>query len=102
MDFSKIYDFEWDKGNKDKNFIKHKVLNSECEEVFRLGNYVINRLFVHNGKEARYQVFGNTKGGRVLAIVFTIRNGKIRVISARSLNKKEKEYYEKRKTNPKV
>jgi len=26
--------FEWDEGNKDKNWIKHKVSNSECEEIF--------------------------------------------------------------------
>ena len=26
--------FEWDRGNVDKNLIKHKVTNSEIEEVF--------------------------------------------------------------------
>jgi len=32
--FKKPKEFIWDKGNKDKNWIKHKVTNEECEEVF--------------------------------------------------------------------
>ena len=27
-------DFDWDEGNFDKNWIPHRVSNSECEEVF--------------------------------------------------------------------
>ena len=29
-----IFEFEWDKGNSLKNFVKHKVTRQEVEEVF--------------------------------------------------------------------
>ncbi|MCP5063929.1 MAG: BrnT family toxin, partial [Ignavibacteriae bacterium] len=28
-----IEGFQWDKGNIEKNWLKHKVLNNECEQV---------------------------------------------------------------------
>ncbi|MBI2414248.1 BrnT family toxin [candidate division WWE3 bacterium] len=38
---------------------------------------------------------GNTGIGRLLFIVFTLRGRKVRVISARDSNKKERKLYEK-------
>jgi len=32
--FRKPFGFEWDQGNKDKNFIRHRVTDEESEEVF--------------------------------------------------------------------
>ena len=28
------FGFDWDKGNVDKNWLKHKVSPSECEQIF--------------------------------------------------------------------
>lgn len=88
-------DFLWDKGNKDKNLLKHQVSNEECEEVFFDQHKKIIKDVIHSNKEKRYILLGNTKKARLLFIVFTIRNNKVRVISARDLNKKERELYEK-------
>ena len=33
-DFDKFSGFQWDRGNTDKNLIKHNVENWECEQVF--------------------------------------------------------------------
>ncbi len=82
--------FIWDKGNKDKNWIKHKVINSECEEVLFDKNKKIFKDKLHSGKEDRFIVLGKTKKQRLLFIVFTIRDRKIRIISARNLDRKEK------------
>jgi hypothetical protein len=49
---------------------------------------------VHSKVEARYYVLGQTNAGRRLFIVFTIRNEKIRVISARDMSKRERMIYE--------
>jgi len=87
--------FLWDKGNIDKNLIKHKVSNKECEEVFFDNKKKILKDKVHSGKEIRYLIIGITKRKRILFIVFTIRLKKIRIISARDLNKKEIKFYEK-------
>lgn len=32
--FEKCNGFQWDKGNSEKNWLKHKVLKFECEQVF--------------------------------------------------------------------
>lgn len=87
--------FEWDQGNLDKNFNKHKVRNQEIEEVF-----VSDPIFLFDDekhssqKEKRNMILGKTRESRKLIIIFTVRNDKIRVISARDMNKKERRRYE--------
>jgi len=88
--------FEWDKGNKDKNWLKHGVTNEECEEVFFDKNKKILKDILHSNKEKRFIILGKTKKGRLLFVVFTIRKKKLRVISARDINKKEVILYEKK------
>jgi len=87
--------FEWNKGNRNKNFIKHGVTDGECEEIFFDSDKKILKDIHHSNKEPRYILIGQTKLQRPLFIVFTIRKNNIRVISARDLNKKEKKFYEK-------
>lgn len=88
-------DFLWDNGNKDKNLLKHHVLNEECEEVFFDQHKKIAKDVSHSHLEKRNILIGRTKKSRLLFIVFTIRRNKIRVISARDLNKRERKIYEK-------
>ena len=87
-------EFEWDDGNKDKNWIKHRVARTEAEEVFFDANKKLLRDIIHSSSEDRYILLGKTLAGRLLFIVFTIRGNKIRVISARDMNRKEKPLYE--------
>lgn len=47
----------------------------------------------HSVTELREVVLGQTYKGRLLFVVFTIRQGKIRVISARDADKKERRLY---------
>jgi len=86
-------EFEWDGGNKDKNWIRHKVRDEECEEIFFDVTKKILKDILHSGKEKRYILIGRTKKERILFLVFTIRQNKIRVISARDLKKKERKLY---------
>lgn len=87
--------FDWDRGNIGKN-IKHKVEDKEAEEVFFDKKKVIYKDILHSQKEERFIVIGKTKKGRLLYTVFTIRGRKIRIISARDINKKEVKLYEKK------
>jgi len=92
--------FEWDTGNKDKNVHKHKVQNSESEEVF-VNNPILLIDTTHSQTENRYIAFGVTDKKRQLVIAFTLRGEKeeiIRVISSRNQDKKEKELYQKLKS----
>lgn len=91
--FTKPLTFEWDKGNKDKNVQKHKVQNSEGEEVF-FNNPMFLEDTSHSQKESRYLAFGITDKKRPLMISFTLRGEnleRIRIISFRDQNKREKE-----------
>ena len=93
--FKNLTAFEWDRGNKDKNLNKHRVTNEECEEVFFDFNKKIAVDGLHSGTEERYILLGKTKSERCLFLIFTVRNDKVRIISARDLNRKEKSLYEK-------
>ena len=89
-----IIEFEWNKGNRDKNLKAHRVSDEECEEVFFDSQKKILKDTLHSVNEKRHILIGKTKLKRLLFLVFTIRKNKIRVISARDLNKKEKQLYE--------
>ena len=92
----KVLAFEWDRGNKGKNFEKHGVTDEECEEIFFDPEKKILRDRLHSGHEERFIILGKTKLGRLLFLVFTIRKNKIRVISARDINKREGPLYEEK------
>ncbi|MCK4504818.1 MAG: BrnT family toxin [Candidatus Aegiribacteria sp.] len=85
--------FEWDEGNATKNWEKHDVSQSECEQVFFNKPLIVRRDSAHSETESRYYVLGKTDSGRLLFVVFTIREKLIRVISARDMTKKEERRY---------
>lgn len=86
--------FQWDSGNSHKNQ-KHKVVNTEIEEAFNDRDKVMSPDHKHSNAEQRYILLGRTKKKRLLYIVFTVRKGSVRAISARDINKKEIDLYEK-------
>lgn len=89
-------EFVWDEGNQYKNWKKHKVSSQECEEVFEDEVKKIFQDPVHSETEDRYILIGVTKNTRLLFIIFTMRGKKVRVISSRDLNKKERGLYEEK------
>ena len=85
--------FQWDEGNDQKNFIKHGVTQSECEEVFFNSPLLVADDEEHSQNEDRYYVLGQTDASRLLFLVFTVRGSALRVISARDMSNKEKRSY---------
>ncbi len=92
---SNLDGFEWDDGNRTKNWITHQVSTAECEEVFFNLPLLLATDEPHSQKEKRFYVLGHTNAGRRLFISFTIRGNKIRVISARDMSRKERQVYAK-------
>lgn len=86
-------EFQWDKGNQGKNWKSHRVSDEECEEVFFDLHKKLLKDALHSDKEPRHILLGKTKEERSLFVAFTIRNKKIRVISARDLKRKERSLY---------
>ena len=91
--FDKCEGFQWDPGNSNKNLIKHSVTNPECEQVFFNQPVIVVDDTKHSEKENRQFLLGRTDQDRLLFIAFTIRQELIRVISARDMNKIEREIY---------
>jgi len=91
--------FEWDKGNLNKNLLKHNVTNQEAEEVFSHEPIIVAEDKKHSIKEKRFQALGRTNKQRKIFLSFTIRGNKVRIISIRDMNKKEEMVYEKHQTN---
>ena len=87
--------FEWDDGNITKNWDKHDVSTVECEQIFFNKPLIVKRDSKHSKLENRYYALGKTNMNRLLFVVFTVRNEKIRVISARDMTVTEIERYQK-------
>ena len=87
--------FNWDNGNLEKNWLKHKVSFKEAEEIFFDRFLKIFEDEKHSQKESRLVAYGITNKGKKLTAIFTLREGKIRIISVRNQNKKERRVYEK-------
>jgi uncharacterized DUF497 family protein len=81
--------FDWDSHNAEKVRVRHGVLTSECEEVFLSGPLVVPDSG-HSANEPRYAAFGATRTGRRLAIFFTVRASRVRVVTARDPSRKER------------
>lgn len=95
--------FEWDKGNSIKNWIRHQVTRSECEQVFFNEPKIINEDKKHSQLEKRFYLLGITDRKRFLFLVFVLREKLIRVISARDMSKKERRIFnEKAKKNSNI
>lgn len=99
LDVSQFNGFDWDKGNKDKNWIKHKVTNQESEEVFFNTPLLLLADTKHSKSEKRYHALGKTNTHRLLFISFTTRNDLIRIVSARDMSRQERKHYEKAQRN---
>jgi uncharacterized DUF497 family protein len=93
MNIDEPVEFLWDLGNINKNLNKHNVTNEEIEQAFWDDDKKTLVDSLHSGTEERHILLGKTFAKRILFIVFTIRRGKIRVISARDFNKKELNLY---------
>ncbi len=96
VDLSRIEGFQWDDGNARKSIEKHDVSQGEAEQVFFNDPLLIVEDINHSVEERRWHALGRTEAGRLLHITFTLRGGDrlIRVISARTMHRKERTRYE--------
>jgi uncharacterized DUF497 family protein len=89
-------EFEWDSGNVTKSIQKHNIEAAEAEEAFYDDEMlVLGKQTSPKTSESRFGIISKGISGRILFISFTIRDSRIRVISARAENKAEKDLYEK-------
>ena len=90
--------FDWDQWNIQKNEIKHGVSRLEAESAFYDPRYKLYHDVRHStSREARYILYGKSLENRILMVGFTARGARIRVITARTASRKEREIYEEEK-----
>lgn len=89
VDLSKTDGFGWDEANIG-HIARHGVTPKEAEQVFFDKNHRVTRDRKHSTGEKRSAVFGKTVNNRHLAVVFTVRKSKIRVVTARDMNRNER------------
>ncbi len=92
---------EWDSEKNKSNIIKHGISFEEAKNVFNDPNSLELYDKRHSTEdEDRYICIGHTKKYLLLTVCNTDRNGKIRIISARRANAKERSlYYERLRKN---
>jgi uncharacterized protein len=89
------FEFEWDRANSAKIATKHGVSTAEVEAVFRSGLALpLGTQISPLVNEQRLGLVGPTLGGQLLQIAFVLRQGRVRVISARVAHRKERQRYE--------
>lgn len=88
-------EFEWDRHNRTKVRLRHDIAPEEAEQPFFKDHLIIFDE-KHSATEERHRLIGATNHRRILFIAFTIRGNKIRIISARGANKKERINYGKK------
>jgi hypothetical protein len=98
LNLAEIEGFDWDEGNQRKSEEKHGVSQTEAEQVFISTTLLVLEDVDHSQSEPRFHALGTTEAGRLLHVTFTVRaqGKKIRVISARDMNRKERMVYEEK------
>jgi len=86
--------FEWDQYNDQKNWEKHRVQWTECEQIFINEPLIIKEDNSHSKSEQRFQALGKTNNSRCLFVAFTVRKYFIRIISPRDMSRRERRIYE--------
>ena len=89
----KIERISWDQEAADHIF-KHSVTPEEVEQA------LFNELdapIIMRGREGRYLAYGRTNGGRLLFIVWVSRYRRTKIITARDMSKKERQFYKRMK-----
>jgi uncharacterized DUF497 family protein len=82
--------FDWNAENR-KHIARHGITPEEVEEAVRIEPLEAGAQ--HHESEQRVLCFGRTKSGRLLTVLYTERNGKIRVVTAYGMTGEQQRLY---------
>ena len=88
-------EFHWDANNL-KKLKKHEVTQEDVESVFYDSFLFMGKIVEppdKNWNEDRYAILGRNKNNRTLAVVWTVRDGRVRPITCRGMRENEKKSY---------
>jgi hypothetical protein len=85
-------EFEWDEAKRRANLAKHRIDFVDAKEIWRGDVLEIRSSQDHHG-EPRHLAYGLARG-RIIAVVFTRRGERLRLISARRARHHERQAYQ--------
>ncbi len=87
----RIKTFEWDDGNIPHLQLGHGIAPEEAEQAF------VGKPYFRKTKKGHYAVFGKTRDGRYLTIVFeSMQGGVARPITGWDMSSSELNYYKRK------
>jgi uncharacterized DUF497 family protein len=86
--------FEWDAEKASANLDKHGVSFEEAGSAFADPLSLTVPDPAHSEGESRFVLLGMSAAGRLVAVAHTERQDRIRLISARKANRRERQDYE--------
>jgi uncharacterized protein len=86
--------FEWDEYKAERNREKHGVSFDDAKTVFGDARSLTIYDEAHSVDEDRCIDIGMAASGRLLVVVYTERNERIRIISSRLAERREQQQYE--------
>ena len=91
--------FEWDKTKSLENQKKHKISFEEAQTIFVDENALLIHDLDHSDEEDRFVLLGMSAKIKILAVCHCYREDdqKIRIISARKANRRERNSYFQRR-----
>ncbi|MGH9896227.1 MAG: BrnT family toxin [bacterium] len=88
------FTFEWDPAKAETNERKHGVTFEEAATAFGDPFGIVIDDPRHSLGETRLALLGYSQSNRLLAVMFTERGDRIRLISARTATRRERHHYE--------
>ena len=88
------FTFEWDRRKAAANLRKHGVSFDEAATAFADPSGIVVDDPRHSTDEVRVALLGHSESSRLLAVMFTERGDRIRLISARKATRREHRHYE--------
>jgi len=87
--------FEWDEGNE-VHIAAHGITPAEVEEAMTNDDWLLMLgVTTHPSGEDRHICYGKTDAGKPLRVVFIMRDGKVRPVTAHKLKRTMRSDYEK-------
>jgi uncharacterized DUF497 family protein len=86
--------FEWDDAKAKRNLRKHGVSFEDAVTVFDDPMAVTRDDPDHSEDERRFLTIGSSRASQLLVVCHSDRPGRIRLISARKANRRERRYHE--------
>ncbi|MFH0996082.1 MAG: BrnT family toxin [Pseudomonadota bacterium] len=86
--------FEWDEVKAKENLKKHGVNFEEGKTIFNDSFLFTFPDIEHSVNEERYINIGLSANGRILIVIHTERQEKIRIVSCRKATARERRFYE--------